>query len=969
MHAAVKPNPIAFALACFCMLSLAARPAAAQVVTGSLFGAVTDASGGRLPGVTVTVTSPQMIGGATVRTTNEEGVYRIPALPPGAYDVQFELPGFQTVTRRSVALLAGQSLPVDAQMNVGGVQETLTITGEAPLIDTRSSSLVNTQDSATLENIPAKRDFTQFLNLMPGVTDARYDFSPINNVHGSSSRQSVYSLDGVNTDDPNTNATSVMLPPDAFQEVQVTTAGITAEFGDASGAVFNFVTKSGGNALKGGVAGYLQNNNLQSNNVSSELQSQGVGAGAGVDHLYDGTVFVGGPLKKDRLWFFDNFRYLNQDEIRSDFSAPLMTRDKMNFAKLTAQVSEAHKIEFGFYYRNFSNFPYTAVASYTNSGDPRTWIDVQKKNYIYVPRWTAILGNASVLEVRGSSNIFALLAADPNNVGDPAYVDVATGIITGGSDQLFGDNRRNRHQVKADITRYVDKLRGGAHSLKFGAELGLDPVWQQRYLQGARGPDELAGCTDDCISNTPDTHHRLFNGAPFRVRLYNSPLLQRFENHSFNVYAQDQWVLGDRITVNAGVRYEHVTGDLPESTGGPGQYQPTRVTFPEQRGMIDLWSVSPRLGAVWDVRGDHASTIKVSGGRFYNQLNTSYVGIASPAGLGFREFDWNDANRDMVYQPGEEGTLRADTRPNPARLPRIDPDLERQYTDVYTTGYEQALSNSVSIAITGIFKNDANIFGTIDAAVPFSSFQPITVTNPISREPMTIYTLPAQFQGIPAQTVLTNPDNPVQLERKYKGLETVIRRRMQDGWQFEGSYVYGKGTGNVGNAFSDSQTAPYSNPNTLINRFGDLPMGPRHQFKLLGAWMAPYGITVSGYFEALSGIPWTETFFGSATVKGAATARFFRTDNPQILSETFIDVAVEPAGTRKMDTATHLDLRVEKKFAINNQALSGIVDVFNAFNASAVTLIRNVNMALPGFGTPAQVQLPRQIRLGVRWTF
>ena len=968
MHV-VLMRPRSIVLMSVLFIGLVPPLAAAQVVTGSLFGTVSDASGGRLPGVTVTITSQQLIGGPATRTTNDQGEYRAQGLPPGAYDVQFELTGFQTVTRKSVALLAGQSLPVDAQMSVGGVQETLTVTGEAPLIDTRNSALVNTQDSATLENIPAKRDFTQFLNLMPGVTDARYDFSPINNVHGSSSRQSVYSLDGVNTDDPNTNATSVMLPPDAFQEVQVTTAGITAEFGDASGAVFNFVTKSGGNDLRGGTAAYLQSEGLQSNNVSPELQAQGVGAGAGMDHLYDATVFIGGPIKRDRIWFFDNFRYLNQDEIRSDFSAPLTTRDKMNFAKVTTQLTQSNKFEFGFYYRNFSNFPYTAVASYTNSGDPRTWIDVRKENYILVPRWSAVLGSSTVLEVRGSSNIFKLLAADPNNVGDPAYVDVATGIITGGSDQLFGDNRRNRHQVKADISRYADNLLGGAHNFKVGGEFGFDPVWQQRYLQGARGPDELAGCTDRCISDTPDTHHQLFNGAPFRVRLYNSPLLQKFENRSFNAFAQDQWVVGDRVTANIGIRVEHVTGNLPESTGGPGQYQPARITFPEQTGLIDLWTVAPRVGAVLDMRGDRKSTIKVSGGRFYNQLNTSYVGIASPAGLGFREFDWIDRNGDLVYQPGEEGTLRADTRPNPARLPQIDPDLRRQYTDVYTLGYEQALSNSVSFAVTGIFKNDGDIFGTIDAAVPFSAFQPITVTNPLSGEPMTIYTRPVQLQGVPAQTVLTNPNSPVELERKYRGVETVIRRRLQGGWQFEGSYVYGRGRGNVGNAFADSQTAPYTNPNTLINRNGDLPMGPRHQVKFLGAWMAPYGITVSGYFEALSGIPWTETFFGSNTVKGAATARFFRSDNPQILSETFIDVAVEPAGTRKMDTVTHLDLRAEKKFTLGTQVVSGMVDVFNVFNASGVTLIRNVNMALPGFGTPAQVQLPRQVRLGVRWTF
>ena len=953
-----------------CLVAAAAPHAAAQTMTGSLYGTATDTSGARLPGVTVTLSSPAVIGGEDVRTTSEQGLYRFPTLPPGTYMVKFDLQGFQSVTREAIQLLAGQSLALDVQLGVGTMRESLTVTGQAPLIDTRNSSLTNIQNAASLENIPMKRDFTQYLNVMPGVTDARYDFSPINNVHGSSSRQSVYSIDGVNTDDPSTNATSVALPPDAFQEVQVTTAGITAEFGDASGAVFNFVTKSGGNQFRGGSGGYLQNASLQSNNVTSALQSQGVGTGAGIDHLYDGTIFLGGPIKRDRVWFFENFRYLNENDIHSDFSAPLTTRDKMNFVKVTSQITKASKVEVGFYYRDYSNFPYTAVASYTNSGDPRTWIDVEKKNFILVPRWNAVIGKNTLLDVRGSISVFKLLAADPNNVGAPAYVDVATGIITGGSDQLFGDNRRNRHQVKADLSHFTEHLLGGNHNFKVGVDAAIDPVWSQRYLQGARGTTELAGCTSQCVSVTPDTQYLLFNGAPYRVRLYNSPLLQKFEDRHVNAYAEDQWVLQDRVTFNLGVRFEHVTGNLPESTGGPGQYTPASVVFPAQNGLISLSTVSPRIGGVWDVKGDHKTTVKASGGRFYNQLNTSYVGLASPAGIGYREYDWTDKNGDGIYEPGEEGTLRANTVPNPAHLPQIDPNLKNQYTDVYSVGFEQALTPTLSLAVNGIFKHDGNIFGTVNAAVPFADYVPITVTNPLSNQPMTIYTLPAQYQAIAAQTVLTNPMSPVALVRKYNGVEAVVRRRMAGVWQFEGSYVYGKGQGNVGNAFSDSQTAPYSNPNSLINRYGDLPVGPRHQLKLLGTWLAPYGVAVSGYYEALAGIPWTETFFGSTTVKGAETARFLKSANPQIQSETFIDVAVEPAGTRKMDTTTHLDLRAEKKFALTKgQTLSGMIDVFNVFNGSAVTLIKNLNVALPGFGNPAQVQAPRQVRLGVRWNF
>jgi hypothetical protein len=614
--------------------------------------------------------------------------------------------------------------------------------------------------------------------------------------------------------------------------VQVTTADITAEFGDAS---------------------------LQANNVTSALKAQGLGTVTGIDHMYDGTIFLGGPIKHDRVWFFENFRYLNENDIHSDFSAPLTTRDTMNLVKVTSQITKANNVEVGFYYRNYSNFPYTAVASF-------------------------------------------------------------------------------------------------------------DPVWTQRYLEGARGATELVGCTSQCVSVTPDTQMLLWNGAPYRVRLYNSPLVQHLEDRGVNAYAQDQWVL-DRVTLNLGVRFEHMTGNLPESTGGPGQYEPV-VVSPAQNGVINLSTVSPRIGGVWDVKGDHKTTVKASGGRFYNQLNTSYVLIASPAGIGYREYDWTDKNGDGIYEPGEEGTLRVNTVPNPANLPQVDPNLKGQYTDVYTVGFEHALTATLSLAVNGIFKHDGNIFGTVNAAVPFADYVPITVTNPLSNQPMTIYTLPVRYQAIAAQTVLTNPTSPVALVRKYKGFEAVVRRRMTGVWQFEGSYVYGKGEGNVGNAYSDSLTASYLNPNSLINRYGDLPLGPRHQLKLSGSWLAPYGVVISGYFEALAGIPWTETFFGSSTVKGAETFRFLKSAYPQIQSETYIDVAVEPAGTRKMDTTTHLDLRVEKKFALTKgQSLSFMINVFNVLNSDAVTLIKTLNMALPGFGDPAQVQPSRQVQLGVRWTF
>jgi hypothetical protein len=192
---------------------------------------------------------------------------------------------------------------------------------------------------------------------------------------------------------------------------------------------------------------------------------------------------------------------------------------------------------------------------------------------------------------------------------------------------------------------------------------------------------------------------------------------------------------------------------------------------------------------------------------------------------------------------------------------------------------------------------------------------------------------------------------------------------MDHRWQLETSYVLGRGEGNVGNAFNDSNIGDYTNPNTLVNRFGDLPLGPRHQFKTQGVLRLPRDVLVSGYVQALGGIPWTDTISGSAMVKGAATVRFLKTANPQIQAETFIDVAAEPAGTRKFDAQTRVDLRLEKRFAAGLGAISGIVDVFNVLDAGTITRVRDLRLDNANFGLPAQLQLPRQVRLAVRWTF
>lgn len=945
----------------------------AQGVTGAIHGTITDPDGSRLPGATITINGPQLIKGQEVTTSSDQGTYRVPNLPPGVYVVSFEMQGFQSIRREGITLLSGQSLAVDARVQLATLEETLVVTADAPLVDTRNSSLVNIAEEQTLRNVPVERQYTKFLNIMPGVVDTKYDFTQGNNVHGSSSRQNKYAMDGMGTDDPWNVTSSTDLAVDSIQEVQITTAGISAEYGDASGGVFNFVTKSGGNEFHGGMNFFYQDDNTRSSNVTDELRAQGLTRGVGVDQNRDSSMLLGGPVVRNRVWFFANYRRVEYDESKPDFRAPLTNRDNQFFTKETVQVTPGNKAEVSLHYRKYRNFPYTATASFRNSEDERTWMAVEKEQWYVNPSWTSVLNNSTTLEARGSFGVFALLAANPNNDGSPAYRDLATSVVSGGDFHAAGDNRRNRHQAKVDLSHFRnDRLRGN-HTFKGGFMYQVTPMWGERFYQGARGPNELAGCTDACVSATPDTAHLLFNGAPFQVELYNGPVTTRLEMEKWHAYVQDQWVLRDRLTVNLGVRADHATGNLPETTIGGGRWDPVQ-TVPAQNGVLEITNFSPRFGAVWDVQGDHKTTMKASAGRFYDQLAGSDIDSISPARLAFRLYDWADRNGDLVYQPGEETLLRADTRLNPAQLPQIDPDLKNQYSNVYTIGVERQLATNWALQVTGIFKREHDFKGTVNEAVPFSAYNRITVSNPLNGQPLQVFTLRPEFLGIPPRIVLTNPgERPGDtgpLRRKYNGLELVLRRQYSDGWLLQGSYVFGTGEGNVPNNFGGSALVNYTDPNRLVNRQGDLLIGPRHQVKIYGAYEAPWGILLSSYVEALTGNPWTDDFGGFGVNQlGAPVVRIFRADNPQILTEPFVDVSGEPVGTRKMDTQYRVDFRAEKKFSIRTHNLSVIADVFNLLNANTVIRLRDLRFGSANFGLPAELQLPRQVRFGVRWDF
>ena len=917
-------------------------PAWAQTVTGTLFGRVIDGSDLALPGATVTIRSPQLIGGTQTRTTGADGEYRFPALPPGTYNVTFEMQGFGAHAREGVIIAAGASVGVDAKLELATLQETVTVTGESPMVDIKSAQLGETATQSFLENVPTGRTFVDVFNLMPGVVYGNYNVATTgtNSVHGGSVRNNVFSLDGVNVNDPLVAYPGTDVNIETIEEVQITTAGMSAEFGSASGAVFNVITKSGGNELSGQANAYYRNENLQANNVTDELRAQGVGAGTKLTSASDWGGSVGGPIVRDRLWYFVNYQRIDESRTVINFPPDVLADQDGYFVKGTTQLTPRNRID-GFYqYRLRYDFPFIPSV---NEQDSRVWRQHRQNNHTVNLKWTNTLSDTTFIEARGSIANQRRFTSFPNaGENDYGYQDTSTGRIFGGwYRELARPGHRNSRQFKGDVTHFAN--RGlGSHEVKAGVSYDLLMNDELReWLAGAR-------------------RHILFDGRPDRIQLSNAPVDQKGRVNQLAAYVQDQWSATNRLTLNVGVRIEGVEGWYPEGANGGVNFP--KVEYPEQRDVINFTNIAPRLGVTLDLFGNRRTVLKATYGHYYNQVYTSEFDAAVPFAFGSRVYQWADRNGDLIWQQGEEGTLISDSTV-PA-LGRIDDDIKQSYVQSGTIGVEHEIAPDLSVGVNFLMKRENDLAETISAELPFDdAYAPVTLTNRVTGQPITVYPLRVAYRGLPTVRLYTNPGAAdcsfcPDLERKYRAVELTVRRRMKDKWQLFGSYVYGRSEGNKGTGHTESQGNVFASPNSLVNAFGRLTLDRPHQIKLQGTYELPYAIMLSGTYSGMSGTPW------------ARQIRFVRADTPLMVVESQIVVLAEPIGAQRLDFVHDTSLRAEKRFNLGGRRTLGvIVDVFNVLNASTVTSLQQTRVDHVDFAKPGEIVLPRTVRLGVRLGF
>ncbi len=911
----------------------------AQISTGAVTGTVTDSGGGVLPGVTVSLSGDRLIGGSQTQVTDATGVYRFDRLPPGAYSLKLELQGFKSVERPGVHVDAAFTATVNVQMGIGQVAETVTVTGESPTVDTTSTLQQTVMGQDVLEKVPSGRDPWSLSKLIPGVQVATYDVGGTQSiqqsnmsVHGSTTGDVVYAIDGMNTNWPGGGggATSSYYDQGMFEQINFATSAIPAE--QAVGGVFvNMVTKEGGNHIRGSVGTFFANDQLQSDNFNTpELQRFKFNSGNPVSKLYDLDASVGGPFVPDRLWWFVAHRTFRLNRLtlgakNPDGTPALDDNIQQTWTgKATWQATSNQKLDY-LWSVNFNN-------RYHRRDPPLLLVTDQASTRAVArhvttgPHYTAVLSKRIVFE----SALMARLGVgsfgyQPDTlptdlrIEDPV-LNTATGAAPGWQYRPNGRVQFN-NTVSFDVPQWH-----GSHTFKTGVQFA-----RQSF-------------------STKDLHNGdltlIYNdGVPNSVRIYNTPTQADSYTNQLGVFLQDDWRLGPHVTLNLGGRVDFDKGWNAAEDEPAGRFVPARH-FDEQTVVsqhIAVW----RSGLVYDVAGDGRTAVKLNYSRYGAQVGIDRVTTVSSAVNSTGVRSWADLNHDGIPQDNELGPFSGFSGGVNSRYASAD-GPRWPYSDEITAGVERQVSGDIRVGVMYYHRTNREQVGFRNVAVPSSAYTAQTVTVPGNTTgpggTATFYNLSRSYLGLQNNVY----DNQPLLDTNYNGLELTASKRLSHRWQLTSGLTIGKTLGGL-------NTGDLNDPNNLVNQQGVVGNDSTYSLKVSGSYAAPGGVTLSGSILRSMGTGTSLTY----TVTRAVFPSLTRANQSILLSES---------GQERYPDVTLVDLRVSRPFSLGGGVkLEPLLEVFNLGNAS--TIVTLINTVGSRYLTPTQILGPRLVRIGVRLQF
>ena len=988
------------------LLLLAAAPAAAQ--DSGIAGAVTDDTGGVLPGVAVEAASPVLIEGSRLAVTDARGRYAFTALRPGVYTVTFTLTGFTTVVREGVELTAGFTAPLNAALAVGALEETVTVSGRSPVIDVQRVQERQVVTRDVLDSLPMNKDWGAIGALTVGVAPESQDvggvrdsYMPYLAAHGGDTRDGMRQMDGLTMGNLSCGYSCTTLNANDAQteELSYEIGAISADVA-IGGVRVNIIPKEGGNTFSGSAFGNFSDRRFQGDNLGQDLIDAGLRSPDVVSSIWDTSFDLGGPVVRDRLWFHGAYR--NQglkklpantfyDTDPNDFVfEPDLTRpgvdeqyDQSASLRFTWQATRANK--FAVYYNGAPRHqPYQGVS---NRRTPEAARDQRNPlNWHGTTTWTGAVGNRILLEAgMGMQVQDATIDPQPDAPRLHAVRELTTGIDFRG----VGFSRRwnEVHRAYKASMSYVT----GSHNLKFGMTLD-EGTWRQ-------GTD-IIGPTDSLLFT--------LGGAPILIAAFATPYNVEVDLAAdLGLYAQDAWTI-DRTTFNLGLRWDYVRQDIPAQdtsrfvdspTGsvGPGTWAPTRRwdAIPNAANWTDL---SPRIGVAHDLFGDGRTALKGSVSRY---LRVDTIGMSASrnpvnASVTSATRSWRDLNGDFFPDEDELGPY---SNANFGRSVLTNVFAEDVYSGFgtrrhnweYSVGVEQEILPRTSIDVAYWRRAQGNFSVTDNVLVEPGDFDPYCVTAPDDPrlpggggyEVCGLHDVnPASF-GQVRNEIIRADTNGYAMSQVFDGLDVTVNSRVSGDLFFYGGVNFGRTRFDDCGARPDDPAAP---PTLALTAGGAgtgggwdvqeaagiiLPRGHhcrvdppffRPGWKLSGAYTLPYDVQLSGFWQNLPGVPifatWNapvsaiEPSLGRPLAGGAGTA----------------EVHLIAPGTLFADRLNQLDVRVSKIFRLAaGREVRLMLDAYNLLNDDAPLAVNDTYGSQ--WQVPESILLARFVKFGAQFTW